>query len=272
MVFIHQHRFSFFCASCRLKTFIGRSVLASQRLRLGSELVQSELFLQPEVTRLYNKPLTTRWLVFDPWSGWGRGDKTSQNDFPLLRLSNADWKCKRNLQPDVCSWKRSPQATGVSSLTCVMTLHSWGRWEGGFGAEEDNRPGEDLHHHTWGHLQFWLHRSVPLLFCDGRFGKTRSLPSSAHTLASALQAGKSHSIHIRNVSEVTHPFSLPEIPSCHVLLVGPRRHLQSSSAAICLHWAGETNIAEMKTFFITRSILFLEILSIIITGYCHKNN
>lgn len=67
----------------------------------------------------------------------------------------------------------------TSSLTCVTTRScccSWGGWEGGFSAEEDQGPGEDLHHDPRGHLQLRLHRRLPLLLRDGRFGKpTRSL-------------------------------------------------------------------------------------------------
>lgn len=82
----------------------------------------------------------------------------------------------------------------VSSSACVTTssrLPSWGRWEGGFGAEEDKRPGEDLHHDTRGHLQFWLHRSVSLLLRDGRFGKTHRRKAST----AAPQVVKSHQVH-----------------------------------------------------------------------------
>lgn len=69
-------------------------------------------------------------------------------------------------------------------------LHSWGEWQGGSGAEEDKRSGEDLHHHPRGHLQFWLHRSLSLLFCDGRFGKMCRCNASLQ-VASPLSVNRS---------------------------------------------------------------------------------
>lgn len=53
----------------------------------------------------------------------------------------------------------------------VICWYSWGRGEGRFNPEKNKGPGEDLHHNPWGHLQFWLHRSVSLLLCYGRPGK-----------------------------------------------------------------------------------------------------
>lgn len=55
--------------------------------------------------------------------------------------------------------------------TTVICRYSWGRGEGRFNPEKNKGPGEDLHHNPWGHLQFWLHRSVSLLLRYGRPGK-----------------------------------------------------------------------------------------------------
>lgn len=160
----------------------------------------------------------------------------------------------------------------TSSLTCVMThscLHSWGRWKGGFGAEEDKRSGEDLHHDPRGHLQFWLHRSVSLLFGDGRFGKKyyhdAPCPPS-HTYYSLSS----------QVLTKRYILLLAEIPSCHVFLVRPRRHLQSSTAAFCLHWAGEEQRDETdqwkgELLVYSKFRLIFTVLSIITVGFYHKN-
>lgn len=137
------------------------------------------------------------------------------------------------------------------------------------GAEEDRRPREDLHHHPRGHLQLWLHRSLPLLLGDGGPGEFGAVGGSSSQLSHrwwvALRA-------------LCPPPSSAEIPSGHVLLLGPGGDLQSGAAALCLHGAGERLVLRFQLLSCLGKVsayLFLTALCLaacpqknLATGYC----
>lgn len=130
-------------------------------------------------------------------------------------------------------------------LSCYRVVLSCGcsrgRREGRLGAEGDQGPGEELRHDPRGHLQFRLHRGLPLLLRDGGFGERLSSglfrPRRSRITTSS---GNSRRGSLFNDSASEHSCvgalsCLPEIPSRHVFLIRPRRYLQSSASALCFH-------------------------------------